>query len=385
VSAAAERPALADSPHASSPRGLPDADAGLALIKPALRSAPAYALGRPPHRRKLDQNEAPWDFPEALKGEVLARVGAGAWQRYPGSAPRELCARLAARYGWRPDGVLVGNGSNELIEATLASIVGDGDVVVAPEPTYSLYQRITGLLGARYAGVGSGLDHAYDVDALVAAARRERARVVVLVSPNNPTGAAVPQDAVLRILSATDALVLVDEAYQDFGGPTAVPLLARSSRVVVLKTLSKALGLAGLRLGVALAHPAMAREIAKAQPPYGPNLATLAAAEVALEHADLLAERTRRVVETRDLAEARLQLLPGLTIFPSAANFFLIRCHALPAREVHRRLLEEDGILVRDVSGTPGLAGCLRISVGTPEDMDAAIAALARILGGRVA
>ena len=145
----------------------------------------------------------------------------------PEFAPPALLEALAAHYGWVADGVLVGNGSNELIQATLAVALEAGDVVVAPAPTFSLYRLLTGVLGGRYRPVPLGPDFGYDVDALIEAAVRERARVVVLNSPNNPTGSALPEGAVERVLDETGALVVCDEAYQEFGGPTALPLLAR--------------------------------------------------------------------------------------------------------------------------------------------------------------
>jgi histidinol-phosphate/aromatic aminotransferase/cobyric acid decarboxylase-like protein len=151
--------------------------------------------------------------------------------------------------------------------------------------------------------------------------------------------------------------------------------------VVVLRTFSKAIGLAGLRFGYALAHPDVAREIAKAKLPYNVNAITLAAAEVAFERAGVFEARSRRVITERERFLAALGTLPGLRAFPSAANFVLIRLESVPARVVFRRLLEEDGILVRDVSHGSGLAECLRISIGLPEDMDAVVGALRRILG----
>jgi histidinol-phosphate aminotransferase len=220
------------------------------------------------------------------------------------------------------------------------------------------------------------------VDRIVETAARERARVVVLNSPNNPTGSVLPEGAVERILAETGALVVCDEAYQDFGGPTALPLLRRSSRLVVLRTFSKAMGMAGLRFGLALAHPEVARELAKGKLPYNVNLITLAAAEVALDHAEQLAARTRGIAETRDRFLPRLAAIPGIEAFPTAANFVLIRCRARPASEVFHRLYEEHGILVRDVSGSAELAECLRISIGTEEDMEAVPAALSEILAG---
>ena len=377
-------PANAPLDRVTSPAGVPShASEGLALIKPAVRAQPAYTLAAPPARRKLNQNECPFDFPLDLKHEVLDQVSAAAWQRYPEFAPPDLLAMLADRYGWVADGVLVGNGSNELIQATLSVTLGTGDVVVAPSPTFSLYRLLTAVLGGRYVPVPLGDGFAYDVDGLIEAAVGERARVIVLNSPNNPTGSALPEGAVERILAETDALVVCDEAYQDFGGPSALGLLARSSRIVVLRTFSKALGLAGLRFGLALAHPAVAREIAKGKLPYNVNLMTLTAARTALRHAPVLADRTREIIATRDSFVERLRGVSGITVYPTSANFVLLRSRNLPAPELFRRLHDEHSILVRDVSGSPELADCLRISIGTAEDMDAVIEALEQILGPR--
>jgi histidinol-phosphate aminotransferase len=345
-----------------------------------VRAQAAYTLAAPPARRKLNQNESPFDFPPELKREVLERVAAQPWQRYPEFAPPELLARLAAHYGWVADGVLVGNGSNELIQSTLSVVLGAGDRVVAAAPTFSLYRLLTAVLGGRYVPVPLGDGFKFDVDGLIEAARRESARVIVLNSPNNPTGSALPDGAVERILSHTEALVICDEAYQDFGGPSAIPLLARSSRLVVLRTFSKALGLAGLRFGLALADPAVAREIAKGKLPYNVNLMTLAAARAALDHAPLLAARTREIIEVRERFVARLRDVPGLTAYPTAANFVLLRTVTLPAKELCRRLLDDHGILIRDVSDSAQLSACVRISIGTAEDMDAVVTALKQTL-----
>src|SRR3989454_4287517 len=171
-------------------------------------------------------------------------------------------------------------------------------------------------------------------------------------------------------------------SYQDFGGPTAVPLLAEHPRLVVLRTFSKAMSLAGLRFGYALAHPAVAREIAKAKLPYNVNRVTLAAAAAALDARETFEQSTARVREARSRLYTRLQQVAGLRAFPSAANFVLIRCLARPAAEVFRRLVEEHGILVRDVSGAPGLEGCLRITAGTTDDVDAGVGGLRALLRG---
>jgi histidinol-phosphate aminotransferase len=339
-----------------------------------------YTLRAPTARRKLNQNESPHDLPADLKRAVLDRAASTPWQRYPEFAPTRLAERLAAHYGWVPEGVVVGNGSNELIQATLSVVLAPGDAVVAPSPTFSLYRLLTGVLGGRFVPVPLGPRFEFEVDRIVEAAVREQARVVVLNSPNNPTGSALPDGAVERIVAQTGALVLCDEAYQDFGGPTAIPLLRRTSRVVVLRTFSKAMGMAGLRFGLALAHPDVARELAKGKLPYNVNLVTLAAADVALDHAALFAARIQAVVETRDRFLPRLARIPGMEVVPTSANFVLIRCRARPAGEVYRRLYDEHGILVRDVSNSGELSECLRISIGTEDDMEAVVVALQDIL-----
>jgi histidinol-phosphate aminotransferase len=360
---------------------LPDPAPALGLVKPSVLTQPAYTLDAPVTARKLNQNEAPEDLPADLKQEILARAGAAPWHRYPAFVPEQLCQAIADRHHWVPQGVLVGNGSNEVIQAALAVSVGEGAAVVAPQPTFTLYRLLTGVAGGRYIPVPlRGDDFGYDVDAIIQAAQRERARVVILNSPNNPTGSALPDGAVERLLAETEALLLCDEAYQDFGGPSAVGLLAHSSRVVVFRTFSKAMGMAGLRFGYALAHPAVAREIAKAKLPYNVNAITLAAATVALEHHERFAARTRAIIAERERFLPRLRQLPGIRVFPSAANFVLLRCEARPAAEIFQRLRDEFGILIRDVSSGAGLRGCLRISIGTPEDMDAVLAALTTIL-----
>ncbi|HEU5154697.1 MAG TPA: histidinol-phosphate transaminase [Gemmatimonadales bacterium] len=351
------------------------------LIKPTVLSLSPYTLSGLSAERKLNQNESPFDVPEHLKREVIERALATPWNRYPEFVPQKLVEQIAAKHDWDPEGVLVGNGSNEVIQASISVAVNTGDPVVVPQPSFALYRIMTGVMGGRYLPVPLGPEYAYDVDALVAVARRERARVVVLNSPNNPTGSVLPDNGVATLLERTEALLLCDEAYQDFGGPTALTLLRHSPRIVVLRTLSKAMGMAGLRFGYALAHPEIAREIAKAKLPYNVNAITLAAAEVMLKHSAVFAARARSIAQERDRFLGLLGSIAGLHPFTSKANFVLVRCDRVPAHTVFRRLVEEHGILVRDVSSGAGLAECLRISVGTREDTDAVVAGLSTILG----
>lgn len=360
----------------------PEVRDALDLIKPSVRAQGAYTLAAPVARHKLNQNEAAEDLDPALKAAILERVATQPWHRYPEFTPRALLEQLGAHYGWNPDGILVGNGSNELIQAAMAVTLDRDDAVVAPAPTFSLYRLMAAVLGARYHGVPLGPNFRYDLPAMLDMVEDVTARVLVLNTPNNPTGSTLSRAEILQALEATSGLVMVDEAYVEFGGESAVPLLADQPRLVVLRTFSKALGLAGLRFGALLAHPALTREIAKGKLPYNVNLVTLEAAAVALERADLVEQRVQRTIATRDRTMAALRQLPGLTVFDSAANFFLVRSSVMPATALFRRLFDEYGILVRNVSTGAGLEECLRISVGTDHDMDAVIAAMARLQGG---
>jgi len=363
------------------PAALPTADDALALIKPKVRAQSAYTLNAPYAVRKLNQNESPYDVPKAIKDAVLARVREISWNRYPAFSPAGLLERLALRHDWTPEGVLVGNGSNELIQASLMVSVGEGTGVVTSVPTFTLYRLMTEVLGGRHIGVPLTHDYQFDVEGLLRAASARGSRVVVVNTPNNPTGTPIPDGVIERLLSDTETLVVVDEAYQDFGGPSAIPLLPVYPRLIVLRTFSKAMALAGLRFGYALAHPAVAREIAKAKLPYNLNQVTLAAAEVALDNPTPFVEATDRIRAARERLYSRLTRIRGIRAFPSSANFVLFRCEARSAADVFTRLVEEYGILVRDVSAGQGLNNCLRVTAGTPEDVDAVAGALDAIFG----
>ena len=363
---------------------LPDPARALSLLKPSVRQASRYSLeASPPASRRLNQNESPWEPPAEIKRAILERAAAAAWNRYPDFTPSALRRRLAERHHWEPEGVLVGNGSNEVIQAVLAAVVRAGDAVLAPSPTFSLYRLLVGTNEGRYVPVPLGPSFEYDLGALVDTARREAAKAIILCSPNNPTGSALPEHGVRRLLDETDALLLCDEAYQDFGGPSAVSLLRESARVMVFRTFSKAVGLAGLRFGYALAHPALAGEVAKAVLPYNVNLVTLAAAEAVLDREPVFAERVQAIVRERDRFVAGLREIEGMAVFPGEANFVLVRLASRPGSEVFRALRDQHGILVRDVSAAPGLSDCLRISIGTREDMDATLEALRALVSAR--
>src|ERR671933_38615 len=196
----------------------------LEKVKPRVRGLKAYTLKPDRGEVKLNQNESPWDAPDAVRAETLRRMESRRWSRYPDFVPASLHERLAAFAGWRADGVVAGNGSNELIQATLMVTVGEGRRVLISEPTFALYRQVTTVLGGEVLSVPLDGELQFDLAALREAIERDAPDVVILCSPNNPTGCRIEEDDLESILTASGAIVVVDEAYFEFSGRTVAPL-----------------------------------------------------------------------------------------------------------------------------------------------------------------
>ena len=349
-------------------------------IKPAVRAVRGYTLA--PHRAslKVNQNENAWDAPARIKEEVLRRFSERQWSRYPEFVPTSLNEQLAAFAGWRPDGVLAGNGSNELIQASLMVTMAPGKRVLISEPTFLLYQQIATVLGGEVESVPltSGLQ--YDNEALLKAVEERQPDVTIICSPNNPTGCVIDDDALRALLRASPGLVVVDEAYHEFSEHSVVPLLHEHENLIVLRTFSKAMAFAALRLGYLLAAPELTSEIHKALLPYSVNLFAQIAAEVAMEHYDTeLRPLVRQIIAERERLFAALSAVEGLTPVASKGNFMVVKSATDP-RRIFTELLEHD-ILVRDVSGYPMLRDYFRFSFGKPEENVQILNAIREICG----
>jgi histidinol-phosphate aminotransferase len=348
-------------------------------VKPAVRALRAYTLAARPAPVKINQNENPYDLPEELKRKVVEQALARPWSRYPEFDPRELVEALARAAGWRADGVLAGNGSNELIEALLLVTVSPGTRIVIPEPTFTLYALLAGILGGEVVRVDLGPDLEYDAAAIREARRRAEASVTVVCSPNNPTGGVLSAADVRRLCEDADGLVVIDEAYHEFAGATVAPLLFDHPNLVVLRTFSKAKALAGLRIGYLMASPALVREIDKARLPYNINFFSQIAAIAALEDRAGLARSVERLVASRGALLLALEKVPGVRAYPSQANFFLLEIQHGDPKAVFESLYRQ-GVLVRDVTSYPRLSRCLRVSVGTEDENAIFLRALSEAL-----
>ena len=347
-------------------------------VKAAIRAMSGYTLVQPDCPVKLNQNECPFDVPVDLKREIMDEALASNWGRYPGFVPLETRAAIGRRHGLGAEHILIGNGSNELIQAIFQAAVGQGDRVVLPAPTFTLYALMGRVAGADLRTVYLNRDLTFDIDRLVEESAHPAVRLVVLCSPNNPTGSMIQPEEVAAIAESTGGLVVLDEAYYEFGGVSCVELLGRHPNLVITRTFSKALGAAGLRLGYLAAHPALASEIEKVKLPYNVNTISLLAARKLIGQEALIEERASLIRSERQRVFEGLQDLRGIRSWPSHANFVLFETER-PVSEIFQGLIDR-GVLIRDVSRYPMLERGMRVTIGLPEENDAFLGALREVL-----
>jgi histidinol-phosphate aminotransferase len=354
--------------------GRTPADVIAAVVRPEIRALTAYAVAKAPGMVKLDAMENPFLLPEGVRARIAAAVAAVPVNRYPDGPADGVRAALRAALGL-PDGlsVILGNGSDELIQIVTSALARPGAAMLAPDPSFVMYRMNALYAGMRFVPVPLRADFALDTEAMVAAIERESPALVFIAYPNNPTGNLFPAAAIERILRAAPGLVVVDEAYYAFADGSFLPRVAEFPNLVVLRTVSK-IGMAGLRLGYAVAAPEWIAEFDKVRQPYNVNALTQAAAPVLLREGALLEAQAATIRAERARLFAALAALPGVTVFPTQTNFVLARFPDAPRTF---EALRGAGILVKNLHGWhPLLEQCLRITVGAPADNDALLAAL---------
>ena len=357
-----------------------------ALVQPHLVELEPYDPMFSPCRINLSANENTYPLPEGVRAAIDEALAATPLNRYPDPLANELRDALAARHGLERGCVCVGNGGDELLFNLLLAFGGRGRTLLTCPPDFSEYAFFASLLETDVVRISRDPEtFAPNIPAALEAAHS--ANLVIVTSPNNPTGDVLPLEFVEGLCRACPGIVMVDEAYGEFAdeGTSAVPLLAHHENLVVLRTLSKAFGEAGIRCGYVLAAPDVIDVFSAVRQIYSVNVLTQAAALVAVRLRDAYAPVVEQIRSERERLHAGIEALLSKVsaagrIWPSQGNFLLVR---LPhASDIRKRLRDEYSILVRDFSSAPGLAGCLRITVGTPEENDAVLSALAELLKG---
>jgi histidinol-phosphate aminotransferase len=344
--------------------------------RPDLEAFQAYRTQQMVADVRVHANE--WPEPNPVSAHLTAaELDDILLNRYPTAlASAQLRETLARRLGVKPDQLIFGNGSNEVLLNAFLVFGGHGRTTLLFQPTYSMHLRLAQIAGGSVAEEHIGLPYALTRERALAALERVRPSIVCFTTPNNPTGNLVDDEVILASAERyPETLVLVDEAYSDFAGNTIVPAMPDHPNIVVTKTFSKVRAAAALRLGVLIVDPRIADVFRAVQLPYNVSpLTTVVGGRIA-QRDDDVARRIAQCANERARVFAALRLATGVEAFPSVTNFILFRLADRTPAEVHAKFLEHS-ILLRDVSSWPGCAGCLRVSIGTPAENDRVIAAI---------
>lgn len=348
----------------------------LQLIRPEIRALKAYHVPDASGLIKLDAMENPYPFPAAVKREWLAALQQTALNRYPDPDARRVRERLRTALAV-PDGVelMLGNGSDELIQIILMTLARPGAVVLAPTPTFVMYEMIAAFTGMQFTGVPLKENFALDVPAMTKAMVAEKPAVVFISYPNNPTANLFARDDLVSLIEQAPGLVVLDEAYHAFAGESFMSELGKHDNLLVTRTLSKQ-GLAGLRLGVLAGSPPWLAEFNKVRLPYNIGTLTQASAEFALTHLALFDEQAGLIRKEREKLFKALADLKGVQPWSSQTNFILFRVERGDADRVFEGLRQR-GVLIKNMNSTGGaLRNCLRVTVSTSEENAAFLKAL---------
>jgi histidinol-phosphate aminotransferase len=348
------------------------------IIREEVRALKAYHVPENTGMVKLDAMENPYRLPQPLRGRLAQLMEEAALNRYPDAGARPLKDELRRAFELS-EGVelLLGNGSDELIQMIIMAVAKPGAVVLGIEPSFVMFRLIATFAGTRYVGVDLREDYSLDAERLLVAIERDRPPVVFIAYPNNPTGNLFDADIIERVIKAAPGLVVVDEAYHAFAGKSFMARLSRHPNLLVMRTLSK-LGLAGIRLGVLAGAGDWIRELDKVRLPYNVNTLTQAVAREMLQHGDVLTEQAAAIKLERGRLLEKLREVPGVTVYPSDANFILFKTSE--AERVFEGL-KQRGVLIKSLHGSHRLlAGCLRVTVGTPDENTAFLTALNQTL-----
>jgi len=350
------------------------------LIRPELKDFVPYTTNQVSYRVKLDANESPFDLPMSVRKKLADIIMEGPeLNLYPDTDSIELRKTLSAYWGVGMEGIVVGTGSDQLIQVLVNTFVGKGDKVVYPVPSFGMYKIDTVIGGGSTVEVALKEDNGfeYDIDEFISKAKDEKAKMVILCTPNNPTGNLLSLRNIEKICSmCPNTVIVVDEAYAEFAEESAVELLPKFENLIILRTLSKAYGLAGIRCGYSLSGKAIADEINKVKPPFNISSLSQLVAKLVFEEREEIDRRIKYLTEQRTYLAEELKKIEGATIFPSGANYILVK---LPDAQGVAKELERRGILVRSY-GDPVLSKYIRVTVGSKEQNDILLEELASIL-----
>lgn len=349
-------------------------------VRPEILELTPYHVPDASGMVKLDAMENPYALPAELREQWAQRLHTLELNRYPDAGGAQLKQRVRQAMNI-PDsaGLLLGNGSDEILQIMMLALARDGASVLTPEPGFAMFAMIARTTGLTYRGVPLDADFQLDVPAMLAAIARHAPALVLIAQPNNPTGNAFDAEGLRAVVEAAPGLVVIDEAYYPFSAGNCLDWLAEYDNLLIMRTVSK-LGLAGLRLGLLMGSKPWIEALEPLRLPYNINSLTQASAGFALEHYDAFMQQAAAIVSQRDVLATGLASLPGVTVFPSEANFVLLRVSAGQADALAAGLRDQN-VLVKNVSAAhPSLHDCLRITVGTEQENRILLEVLGRLV-----
>ncbi|AZZ90870.1 histidinol-phosphate transaminase [Hahella sp. KA22] len=344
-------------------------------VRPEVQALSAYHVADAAGLIKLDAMENPFDFPAALKAELGADLRDAAINRYPDPDAGAIRAALRELYSL-PDAVdmLFGNGSDEIIQILAMAVAGPGRTILSVEPSFVMYKMIATFIGAEYVGVPLNDEFQIDAQATLDAIKRHQPALVFIAQPNNPTGNLFDDETLRQIVAASPGLVVIDEAYTAFTDADYMSWASEYDNVVIMRTFSK-VGLAGLRFGMLFGPQEWIEQLNKVRLPYNINCLTQNAVLTAIRHFPEFVKQTEALREQRSWLNAQLGEVAGVTVYPSEANFILVRLD--PSAKSVFNEMKKRGVLIKLLDGGhPKLAGCLRLTVGGREENEAMLKAL---------
>ncbi|MDH7499367.1 MAG: histidinol-phosphate transaminase [candidate division NC10 bacterium] len=336
------------------------------LLRPSVGDLVPYPVEKCDSAIKMDANEYPYPWPPELLRAVMAEMGKVDWNRYPDPCAEGLRQILSRQLQVSPSQIMVGNGSDELIQCVLLAFGGPQVKVLFPVPTFAMYEIISRSTGCQFVGVPLGPELDLDEAAMEEAIRREEPRLLFLAYPNNPTGNCFRRSTMEALLEGFEGIVVIDEAYFDFSGKTFLDHLGRHQHLLILRTLSK-IGLAGLRVGIAIGSEPLIQMVSRVRLPYNLNTFSQVAASVVLSRNDFMKRQVKTLIRERERLFLALRGMEGISPYPSEANFLLFR--AKEGRRIFEGLLSR-GIRVRAFGPEGRLRDHLRVTVGRPEEND---------------
>ncbi len=349
-------------------------------IRPDIRALSAYTVPDPSELIKLDAMENPYSWPKELLAEWLDLLKTVSVNRYPDPNADDLKIALRNSMGVPSNmDLILGNGSDELIQIILMAIAQPGRVVLSPHPSFVMYKMIAAYTNLKYIGVPLKNDYSLDLPGMKRAIQQHRPAVLFIAYPNNPSGNLFKREDILEILAISDGLIVIDEAYHAFANCSFMNNLSQHNNLLVMRTVSK-MGLAGLRLGLLAGHKKWISEFDKIRLPYNINVLTQKSVEFALNHGTLFTQQSEKICDNRDQMFQQLNKIEGIIAYPSSANFILFRTPKGKSNLIFDAL-KSDGILIKNLGSTNSLLrDCLRVTVGTAEENKRFLLALSGII-----